>query len=106
MVIDMTEIPRRFRRRKQPVMAGNLRPTRQKMARIIHLLEEKNTELANEIFEDAKEWKNKTSKSHWPLMNRLGKEHQDVLAKIDDIKQNGGEIIRRYNLNFGTEEVV
>ena len=106
MVIDMSEIPRRFRRREQPSKGGNLRPTRNKMARIIHLLKGKNTELANEILEDAKEWKNNTAKSHWPLMNSLGKGHEDVLAKIDEIKQEGGMIVRRYNLNFGTEETV
>lgn len=106
MVIDMTEIPRRFRRREQQAKGGNLRPTRKKMARIIHLLESKNTNLAKEILNDAKKWKDVTSKSHWSLMNRLGKKHEDVLAKIDQIKQDGGMIIRRYNLNFGTEEAV
>ena len=106
MVNDMTKIPRRFRRREQKAKAGNLRSTRKKMARIIHLLENKNTDLSNEILVDAKKWKNVTSKSHWPLMNRLGKKHEDVLAKIDQIKQDGGMIIRRYNLNFGTEEAV
>ena len=106
MVIDVTEIPNRFRRREQPAKSGNLRLTRKKMARIIHLLEGKNTELSNEILEHAKQWKNVKSKSHWPLMNRLGKKHKDVLAKIDEIKQDGGVIVRRYNLSFGEEETV
>ena len=70
------------------------------------MLSNKNTDLANGILEDAKEWKNSTSKSHWSLMKRLGKNHEEVLAKIAEIKQEGGVIIRRYNLNFGTEETV
>ncbi len=98
--------PRRNRRRERPVNAGNLKSTRKKMARIIYLLESKTTELAEQILKDAKEWKNKTSKSHWPLMNSLGEKHEDVLAKIDEIKQNGGKIVHRYNLNFGNEESV
>ena len=75
------------------------------MARIIHLLEVK-TPIWQEILNDAKEWKDVISKSHWPLMNRLGKEHEDVIARIDEIKQAGGMIVRRYNLNFGLEESV
>ena len=106
MVIDMSEIPRRFRRRVQPSKGGNLKTTRKKMARIINLLNGKNTDLSNEIRENAKEWKNRTSKSHWPLMNSLGETHEDVIDKINEIKQVGGEIVHRYNLNFGQEETV
>ena len=93
-------------KRSKPVKSGNLRPTRIKMARIISLLTLKKSTLAKEILTDASYWKNSISKSHWPLMNNLDSDHPDVLAEIEKIKIKGGEIIRRYNVNYGMEEEV
>ena len=93
-------------KRPKPVKSGNLRPTRKKMARIICLLRLKKSTLSQEILTDASNWKNNISKSHWPLMTNLDSDHPEVLAEIKKIKIKGGEIIRRYNVNYGMEEEV
>jgi hypothetical protein len=100
------EMARKFTKRPKPVAKGNLRPTRRKIARIVHLLSGREEETAVEIRKKAKLWNKKDSKSHWGLMGKLGKVHPEVLAEIEAIKERGGGIIRAYNINFGEEESV
>jgi len=104
--MERTQRKRRRVRTKIAVKAPKkpLRFLRKDLNKICEKLKGNKDEQSKDILSRCNIWLSVKSKSHQKEMRRLGSKHPDVANLIEEIKQEGAEILLEYNLGPGFDD--
>ena len=90
---------RRVKAPKKP-----LKYLRKDLEKILEKLKENKDEQSQDILSRCNTWLSVKSKSHQKEMRKLGSNHPDVANQIEELKQEGAEILLEYNLGPGFDD--